>query len=248
MRGKLIGEDKNTTIIDGGGVGDVVKMINYPNSKVIKGFTIKNSGWGPGFHYRAGIKVEIDSTPFPLTRYIIIEDNIISNNQRGIGLEIRILGIRAAYGIHITKNIITNNDDTGVYMAGEAFDTGFKWNKITANYITNNLHGIYIGDYSHGNIIKLNEIRDNRGEGIRVSMFSGGNIFKKNNFINNGKNAFFYDTFWNIWRGNYWDDWSGKGFHIIKGGFTDDCLPYVVTIPWINFDFHPAQEPYDIGV
>ena len=50
------------------------------------------------------------------------------------------------------------------------------------------------------------------------------------------------------WSGNYWDNWMGIGPKLISGmiilqGFLLDYF-----IPWINFDWHPAKEPYDIPV
>jgi hypothetical protein len=38
--------------------------------------------------------------------------------------------------------------------------------------------------------------------------------------------------------GNYWDDWIGFGPKLIRGA--------VLFIPWIEIDWHPAKEPYDI--
>jgi hypothetical protein len=101
---------------------------------------------------------------------------------------------------------------------------------------------------------------------------------KNNNFINNGNNAIFYkripsimDIIENIikkskipsdhynffdlnnkyWDGNYWDDHDGDGPKKINGsiqteGLFNQFLLY--NIPWINFDFHPAKEPYEVGV
>jgi len=226
----LIGEDKNTTIIDGGGEGDVVLIKN--SGVQIKGFTIRNSGRDYN-----GIKVEASR--------VIIKNNIISNN--GEGIDIWSKRGRYYHNIKITKNIITNNKYAGIHIRGGDGDDDltFTYNtKITANYIANNRYGILMPFGAVRNIIMLNEIRDNKESGIEIGWSESPdfpsliirNIVKKNNFINNEKNAYFY-FFNSIWRRNYWDDWDGKGFYKIKG---EDGYP------WFNIDWHPAREPYDI--
>jgi len=69
----LVGEDKETTIIDGGGSGDVVEITtDWVN---ISGFTIQNSGYTK---YDEGIII--------LSKYNTIFDNNILNNSNGIYL------------------------------------------------------------------------------------------------------------------------------------------------------------------
>jgi len=95
-----------------------------------------------------------------------------------------------------------------------------------------------------------------------------------NNFIGNGKNAIFYaripsimdiiknfinkfktpsenyklfDLTKKYWDGNYWDDYNGEGPQKISGriqtaGLFNQFLLY--DFPWVNFDIHPALEPY----
>ncbi len=67
------------------------------------------------------------------------------------------------------------------------------------------------------------------------------NDIRKNNFIDNKEHVFFnYDSFlFARWRGNYWNE-PHKGPFPIYGTFRG--------FPWVNFDWHPASEPYDIGV
>jgi len=45
----------------------------------------------------------------------------------------------------------------------------------------------------------------------------------------------------NHWDSNYWDKWIGFGPKLIFGRIGLNGL-----IPWVNFDWHPAEEPYDI--
>ncbi|GAI48792.1 unnamed protein product, partial [marine sediment metagenome] len=46
-------------------------------------------------------------------------------------------------------------------------------------------------------------------------------------------------SFFNTWDSNYWGEPRDSPY-IIKGTLL------FLFIPWFNFDWHPAQEPYDI--
>jgi len=55
------------------------------------------------------------------------------------------------------------------------------------------------------------------------------------------------------WIGNYWDTWNGVGPKTIFGllflWFTILGKSVVMfPTPWLDLDWHPAQEPYHIGV
>jgi nitrous oxidase accessory protein NosD len=70
------------------------------------------------------------------------------------------------------------------------------------------------------------------------------------------------------WRNNYWDDYIGVGIKIIPGKIGILCLsenidtippnlddfwspvfaPFFGGIPFVNFDWHPAKEPFDIQI
>jgi hypothetical protein len=88
----LTGEDRNSTIIDGGGFDDVV-IVNRPWVNV-SGFTTKNGGGGDFTFPGAGIKLGAYST--------IFNNNICLNNNSGIVI----------FGTwnNITNNNISNND------------------------------------------------------------------------------------------------------------------------------------------
>ena len=119
---------------------------------------------------------------------------------------------------------------------------------IHNNYISNNgngtiFHGgIYLSDCINRVTIKHNIFKSNNKDGIFL-LRSKKNIIIENNFIGNVRGAHFRSyCFFNIWDGNYWDGWIGFGPHFILGRL------FFNTIPWVNFDWHPATEPYDIGV
>jgi len=53
------------------------------------------------------------------------------------------------------------------------------------------------------------------------------------------------NSFRNQWNNNYWDDYLGFGPKVIPGKIHIPQIPSL-TIPWFNFDWHPAKEPFDI--
>ena len=153
---KIIGEDMNTTIIDGRGRNEVVVITSdYVH---IEGFTIQN-----GYN---GIYLDFCSN-------ITIHRNIITNNtspdfqEDGGGIYMdRSSSI-------ITGNTITNNAIYGDIHSGDAFGGGIYMYKsssiITCNTITNNT---LFGDCDH-----------NIGGGIYMSVSSG--IISDNIIIDN---------------------------------------------------------------
>ena len=64
------------------------------------------------------------------------------------------------------------------------------------------------------------------------------NRFYNNNFMNLDSNIYLSDSgfrfMFNYFKNNYWNDWKGFGFYRVWG--------------FINWDFFPAKEPYDIEV
>jgi len=208
----LTGEDKNITIIDGGGGNNYDAVYIEANWVNVSRLTIKNSG-----SFSDGIDI--------ISKYNSIFNNIISNNaQNGIYLHdyncrennifnnriysnslngIEILG---RPGNNISGNHIGPNNANGIRLSGDCSN-----NIIYNNYLgPNNLDGIEIHS-AHDNIILKNIIFDNRNKG--VSSFAGGqkNYIYHNNLINNSA----YDIGSNLWNhsypygGNYWSSYSG---------------------------------------
>jgi parallel beta-helix repeat protein len=272
----LIGEDKDTTIIDGNNVRDVIEV--SADSVEISGFTIQNSSHKPG-NIGAGIKINSDDCVIINNIFLhnfhmgaeiryadncYISKNSFSYNHRGIR-------ITDSYQVTVENNTIQNNSYGGieVYRNRDVIN-------ILNNIIINNSEGLYIfnildcvnikGNVISGNRIGIlnpsssctiseNIISSNSEYGIHL-FWSERNLIYKNNFVDNGVNVnmeFYFRAGWgyNKWcylfKGNYWDDWSGSGIKIIHGkmylthGWENDII-----IPWYNFDWFPAKEPYDI--
>jgi hypothetical protein len=279
----LIGEDKNTTIIDGG--YQIIKI--YKDSVMVKNFTIING--------REGIRIEYHNN-------IIISNNIFGNNYQDIS-------IVKGNNILIQNNILTGNQNCyfGFWVWGQ--NISIVGNKILGyygecivintegnNYIKNNIidclsssYSIYLieshNNYISGNTINVhggtsgiinsclyikgnsNNVQNNtfanssqpHSVGIRIygndNIFSHNNItnntngiilvgdnnhITNNNFLKNGHNAFFYlFSKSNQWKYNYWNQTRSLPYVIIG-------RLYLSIIPWVNFDWHPAKEPYNI--
>lgn len=217
----LTGEDRDSTIIDGNNIGNVINI--SANGAELSGFTIQNSG--DNSFTDAGIYVSSNS--------VTTSNNLIINNEFGI------LTHGFSYGT-INGNTISNNSWNGIDMSLWSEN-----NEISENVIRDNEnHGISFFGYSDNNIISDNDIINNEVKGIYLSA-SYGNNFYHNNFIGNAENAnesgFFdsEDDEENIWddsisEGNYWDDYTsidsdGDGIgdvsYEISGGENEDRYP-----------------------
>jgi parallel beta-helix repeat protein len=144
-----------------------------------------------------------------------------------------------AHDIDIHHNAIFENENFGICVLNSTV-------KIHNNHIYNNGMngsfdaGIFLQDCVHKTTIKDNTIETNNRNGVYL-LRSLANLIKYNNFIHNKQNAYFKQfSLFNHWEGNYWTDWVSFGPKLIIGKLGS------VSFPWINFDWHPAQEPYDI--
>ncbi len=213
----LVGENRETTIIDGQDKRAAIQALEV-NSLKINGFTIKN-GTGSSIA-RGGIEI-------PTGQDYIIENNIIINNDNGI--------IAGGSG-DIKGNIISNSTSNGLFIrSGNQLE-------IKNNIIRNNSIGICLFYYSKRNHISYNEISSN-GNGIYIGLFSNLNHFSKNNFIKNTNGHCFEMPLciFNKYRSNFWDDWIGHNNPL--GRF----FPYFRLFGvHMKFDWFPVKDPYDI--
>jgi hypothetical protein len=263
----LIGENKDTTVIDGGGHHDTVRI--EADHVTISGFTIEDDG-DPDF-YRIGIVINYPS------RNIDIHDNIITKNYMGISIYSTDYSLS---NISIYDNFIINNKN-GIDNVGQdhanikiynniisdnelGVDAGHNYS-IYENQITHNNIGLS-ASASHLTYIYHNNIKDN-AVGIKTYNFQDAHIYE-NNFINNKIHASvsrqvliseikILRTVKQNWTHNYWDKFIKLGPKPIIGLQTLFILVWfgvfrpfpfpIALIPYIEFDWHPAQEPYEIG-
>jgi parallel beta-helix repeat protein len=248
----LIGEEKNTTIIDGNGKGDVINVTAINIS--IVGFTITNSS-----DNGCGVKISANSTK--------IFNNIIKDFESGIFIykcsnhliSGNILKSNISTPIDLlysSNNIITNNtlyNHIGggaifLYYAcynivnGNSMENGNPYLTHSSNYNiwSNNIVGkdstLNIYKSSNENIIFGNIFKDT-WQGIKTTKSQNNRIYH-NQFLNNAVNA--YDEGNNIWDngypsgGNYWEEYDNNDYdndgigdapYNISGGNNIDRYP-----------------------
>lgn len=204
----LIGEDKDTTIIDGiKESGDAVFIdADWVN---ISGFTIQNIGGGDG--------IRINS------KYNTISGNTISNNYCGIS--------SSSSNNNILNNTISSNREFGIYLwfsnnniIGNTISSNRESgillyyssdNNISGNNISNNEYGMRVYASSN-NTISENTINSNPWRGISLPLSSSDNLIY-NNYFNNTNNA--YDDGNNIWNISKTDVVNGEDSNIIGGDY-----------------------------
>jgi nitrous oxidase accessory protein len=194
--------------------------------------------------------------------YTNISQNVIEYSGEGISLDF-------SDNTTIYHNIIRSNGDPGIQMSGtnnsvigntirSNYFSGMevtKWTQnlvVRHNVIDGNTNGLNLwGVHSNSISITLNTFSNN-SYGIEFSDSSLITI-SCNNFIKNDHDAYFQLTPFekNLWKENYWDDHLGIGPKIIKGrvllfSINHGYFYLEFWIPWVNFDWHPSHEPYDI--
>jgi len=167
----LIGEDKNTTIIDGNNYDDVVYM--PVNLAEVSGFTIRNCGGGP---LDAGL--ELDDV-----QYCTIEDNIFKDQSVGVLLN-------GSTAINIKNNICSSNYLKGIYLAYSYSNT------IDNNICDNSDSGIYLLSSSY--IVIGNNVCSNNSVGVNVSGASNGNTISNTVCMDNVRGVLISSSSGNI--------------------------------------------------
>lgn len=183
----LIGENRNTTIIDGMKKSNVI-YVNGDNIR-ISGFTIRNSS-KTGSNYCAGIFVYVNSD------YVDIIGNNLYNNYFGILFyysgphrSLSRLGT-----CRLSNSVISGNNISDNYIG---IDLRYsRCNEICNNTISNNGWGIRLYKSSE-NKIYLNNFIDNN-----------------QNAYNDYSNLWYNPQ---LIRGNYWDDYNGSDVLLPKG-------------------------------
>jgi parallel beta-helix repeat protein len=147
---QLIGADKDNTIIDGKGVGNVV-YVEYSNVK-ITGFTIRNGNNG----------IRVRSTYGAIN----ITGNIIRNNRYGASM----LGDS---GTETSNNVLLANSFINNSEVGVSIGFGLS-NTISKNQISGSGYGIKL-DQTDSSTISLNTLSGN-SYGIYVDGSTGNNV------------------------------------------------------------------------
>lgn len=208
----------------------------------------------------------------------IFRNNIIENTDHGISIDdssdCRIsnnlflnngeFGSNGIFCLRVSNCIIENNYFKGlsdsIYIVG--------WNSciLDGNYFEDNKNCILLG-LAANCIIQKNHF-ENNNLGIYLAITFNTKV-NENNFINNSEtDATFLSTLYTIWKNNYWGEVRSlpktiygflfyvSFFNIIPIGSIYKNIPNKIqipeeiriSIPWIQFDWFPAKEPYDIQV
>jgi len=228
----LVGEDKNTTIIDSD-VNHSSISIESSDWVNVSGFTVTDHG-GIFFVYSNYCNISDNIALNCGIGWTSCDYSIISNNK--------IAGLGFA---HTNENIIINNVIGGAFDYG-GFSVGYTNNNIIANNTISKNDGdaMRFNDFCSNNTIDGNTISNNTGLGILITAFSGncdGNIITNNTISDNGlpgvyleydvtNTKVYHNNFINnnhggtqaedrngqsIWDngypsgGNYWSDYSG---------------------------------------
>jgi len=199
----LIGEERNTTIIDGSNADDDVIHCISSDNILISGFTIQNSG---GHGIDNGIELRF-------CKNTVLENNILSDNTYGIFLYYSNYNCLTYNNIidnyysglslsHADNNLIENN-----YFSNN--DGGLRLycsnnNSILNNNLTSNkASGISIGTNCCYNLIFENRIESQNLDGIKLSHSSNYNNVSRNEIIDNRMGINFYNSHNNTIFGNY---------------------------------------------
>jgi parallel beta-helix repeat protein len=183
---RLIGENKNTTIIDGNGNGDVIILIADDVS--ISGFTIQHSG--SGVLVDAGIEVYSDGNT-------IVGNTIAQNGEYGLGVFLNrsshntiknntlyACGLEGVFLVESNHNLIENN---------EIFHTGHcsivlsrsSYNTIVHNDMYENHDAaVSLWPYSTYNEIAWNRMHDLPWSGMGIWEGSNDNVVHHNIILN----------------------------------------------------------------
>ena len=235
---ELIGEDKNTTV--DGDFKESVLNIKADNVK-INGFILKNTAKDEMY---AGIEIHSDYNIISSNKIINTNRGIISHNSNENEISNNFITDVVA-GIHLDDfscdNIVSDNlIDEFIYTGIEIQYYSIN-NIITRNIISNGDLFLTLRNSNNNNIF-LNSIIKNIGRSIMFIDSSENNNISNNNFIDNEGMRVFIHNNQNIFNGNYW----GRSRLLPKFIIGWKMIEFLIWIPFINIDWHPAKEPYDI--
>jgi parallel beta-helix repeat protein len=178
----LVGENKDSSVIDGGANGDVI-VLNRAQGVSLSGFTIRNGRYGVIASYE--------------TSNNTVSDNIVTDNEE--------VGVYLAFSCSstISDNIIANTNTNGIYLHS-SYD-----NIVSGNTVTGSEHGIILYHSSH-NVVFGSTLRANEF-GV-YAQGSDSNQIYHNDFIDNTQNAYDNrGNTWDDGYpsgGNYWSDFD----------------------------------------
>ncbi|MBN2603733.1 MAG: right-handed parallel beta-helix repeat-containing protein [Candidatus Thermoplasmatota archaeon] len=239
----LEGENKETTIIDGGNLKQVDVIDIICSNVTVKRFSIINGDDGIDVYS----KVDNITISENIIKYNIGQGLVFFNSNRNT----------------ITHNIIRKNGDISEPFSGGILFINSSNNNISGNIVSGNFNfGISIF-LLYNSIVSGNSITYNLGTGLELQ-HSYDTVIVRNNFIKNGQktsafllgdladNAMFHYSMFperpynNSWDKNFWN--RGRILPKPIFGMYSSATRLPIFLPWITFDWHPTLKPYDIQV
>jgi multiple sugar transport system substrate-binding protein len=210
---KLIGENPETTIIDGGGAGDTIQVVT--DNVTISGFTLQNGASGISLNHSKGDTITSNIITlnslngiehYHSNNNIIRDNNVTLNSHAGIWLWNSSINI-------INHNYVSSNTWQGIVTS-----TSSNYNQISENTVTDTqIEGGIVLVESTDNSVNCNNVIEN-WQGIMLENSSSNTIYH-NNFINNTVQAYVTSGYINFWDddypsgGNYWSNYADLDAH-----------------------------------
>jgi nitrous oxidase accessory protein len=223
----LVGENRNATIIDGNGTGNVVLVMVDDVS--VSGFTIRNG--------TNGIFIDGDNSS--------VINNVITFNEGNVSVFFSGNGIVLNHSSHakIYENVITNNGGSipgwSWGMGIECFESSH--NVIFGNTILSNKVG-GIGVFGHFNVVEENNITNNGGDGISIVECTNNTVIYNRVISNSNTGISLIYSDCNIVKNNrvsengYWDMGPDpKGGGILLGWSSGNVIEE--NLVWDNVNF-----------
>jgi len=213
---QLLGEDRNTTSIEGGNYAVSI----YADGVTVSGFRISNVG---DFWNCCGF-------------YVVSNGNTIANNNIVNNLRMNGVYLYGASYNTIVGNHIENNNYHGIRVE-------YTTHNVIANNTIVNVRGFGIDlAESTDTLVYGNTAQQCFWGGMVLDNTSTSNTFYHNNFINNSQNGL-DPAGGNVWdngsAGNYWDDYQGVDAN--GDGIGDTPYP----IPGNHSsDVYPLMKPF----
>jgi parallel beta-helix repeat protein len=272
----LVGENRDSTIINGSGRNPAVIMI-IAEHVTVQGFTVVDSDPAIGVMVKAdnttvsdlwvrdiqhGMIIEARNTT-SIIKNCLIRENIIEGANIGLYTD-------HAWNVTVSNNLLRDHDEALALFS--SFHCTISSNLITDSYLGLSSSGGAKNMFTRNTITACEE-------GLFLEASNDQVI--NNNFLNVTKTAYFYRYPWfsfmsrsearlfpeyefnriylkeyrvfgfSVWSGNYWNEPRTQPYPIPgwRGNFFIE-LAYFRHFPptRLAFDLHPAQEPYDIPV
>ena len=263
----LIGESRETTIIDVRGIGNPLEIT--ANRTIVSDFTFSYGGTGIAMtnSHNNLIKNSIlrkNSRGIGGSFYTntILENNTVTENDYGIDFG-HLMGPSSKNNT-AKNNEIHSNTNAGIYVSASEGNNSIIYNRIhnnafgivldhtqqnevSGNLITDNTYGVYMRSAIQ-NKIEVNSLQNNV-VGIHLEGSNGNNIFHNNL----GNIVQVEGASYNIWDsgypsgGNYWSDYTGLDLY--SGPYqnltgSDGIGDSVYRIDADNIDKYPLMQQY----